>query len=145
MKFTFSLESVLKVREHREQAQKQAYALETRNMQEIKSQLIDARDKLDQMNSEEGLNSISNIQHMRRQFSHMQQMHAMIGKLNQDLTRADKRVSTERERLVEAHRLTHIMESAKEREFARYRHEFNQAEQKQMDDISSIIAVRKGL
>lgn len=145
MKFTFSLESVLKVREHREQAQKQAYALETRNMQEIKTQLLSARDQLEQMTHEDAVTTTANIQHMRRQFSHMQQMHALIGKLHTDLSKADKRVATERERLVEAHRLTHIMESAKEREFARYRHEFNQAEQKQMDDVSSIMTARKSL
>lgn len=142
MTFKFSLEPVLKVNEHREKQQQQKYAAQVKQMQSIKDKIDDLKDRIDQTDDASEARYTS-IHALRARYGVLEQMHVEIGKLEKELVLVDERVDAERKKLVEAHRKTHMMETMKTKEFTTFRHQVNQLEQGQMDEVAAQIVSRR--
>lgn len=137
MKFKFSLDPVLKVRDHKKKLQKQKLAEEMANKQEI----LELREQVQQKlkgyleNAEQA--EIQNIQMVRQRGSHIQQVHQKMKKLSEKLSEADKNVSKARTDLAEAHKNLHIIEKVKEFEKSIFNDNVAKQEQKFMDEIAT--------
>lgn len=136
MKFRFSLEPVLRVREHREKVQKQKLAEKQRMKKVISEKKSKITKELEQFLGEKDKAPVHDIRKLRNAYAHLEQSHRKIGKLDREMNKADEEVNRERDKLVKAHRETHIMEKVKDREHRIFKEKINKAEQKLMDEIS---------
>ncbi|MDI6401982.1 flagellar FliJ family protein [Balneolaceae bacterium ANBcel3] len=138
MKFKFSLEPVLKVREHKEKLQKQKLAEKQRQKQIISDKKDQVAAELEQFLGEKDKSAVYDTRKLRNAYAHLEQSHQLMGRLARDMDKADKAVSTERNKLVKAHRDTHIMEKVKDREHSIFKKQLEQLERKQMDEVASL-------
>ena len=137
MKFRFSLEPVLRVREHKEKIQQQKLAEKQRIKKVLSEKKSKVAEELDQFLGEKDKASAFDIRKLRNAYAHLEHSHQMIGKLERDMDKADEAVTRERDKLVKAHRDTHILEKVKEREHCTFRDEVDRVERKQMDEIAA--------
>ncbi len=137
MKFRFSLEPVLRVREHKEKVQQQKLAEKQRIKKVLSEKKSKVADELEQFLGEKDNASAFDIRKLRNAYAHLEHSHQMIGKLERDMDKADEAVNRERDKLVKAHRDTHILEKVKEREHCTFRDEVDRVERKQMDEIAA--------
>jgi flagellar protein FliJ len=137
MTFRFSLEPVLLVREHKEKQQRQKLAREMKRKQSLAEQKEAIAAELEDFLGQKDLHKVHDIRKLKNSYSHLEHAHNAMGKLDRDIKKADKAISRERDKLVVAHRETHIMEKVEEREYAVYRTELERAEQKVMDEIAT--------
>ncbi|MDR8394253.1 flagellar export protein FliJ [Aliifodinibius sp. S!AR15-10] len=137
MKFTFSLEPVLKVRKHREKIQKQKLAEKLTE----KKQLTERREKLKKklehclVNAEQ--DEPESIRKLRRQSKYLQQIRRNMEELNMELKKVEGEVEEEREKLAAVHQKRHIMEKVKEKERREMAEKLAKREQKIMDEIAT--------
>jgi flagellar protein FliJ len=139
MKFKFSLESVLRVREHKEKLQKQKLAEKLRMKQMILDKKSEIATGLNEFlnNQEMDKGKVHDIRKLRSSYAHLEQSHQIIGRLDREMARADRDVSKERDKLAEAHRETHMLEKVKDREQKAFRKEEERRERSQMDEIAA--------
>jgi flagellar export protein FliJ len=143
MTFRFSLEPVLKVNEHREKVQQQKYADQVKAAQDIKTKITDLNNQLLNAKDEEAGTSLANVHAFRTRIGMIEQAHQQIHHLRNDLVKVDEKVKVERQKLVEAHRKTHMMETIKGKEFTAFRQFVDKVEQVQMDEVASQIVSRR--
>lgn len=137
MKFRFSLEPVLRVREHREKIQKQKLAEKQRIKQVISDKKTMIAKELEQFLGEKDKSSVYDVLKLKNAYAHMENSHQLMGKLARDLEKADQAISNERDKLVKAHRETHMLEKAKDREHEEFKKETDRTERKQMDEVAA--------
>lgn len=137
MKFKFSLQPVLNVREHREKIQKQKLAEKIRIQQDISEQRTKIAAGLEEFLSQKDSHRVYDIHKLRNSYAHLEQTHQVMEKLDRDIEKAEVAVKNERNKLVKAHRDTHILEKAKEREHHSYMKEESRKERIRMDEIAA--------
>lgn len=137
MKFKFSLDPVLKVRNHKKKVHKQKLAEEMANKQEIVKLRDQVQVKLKSFLENTEHTEIQNVQMVRQRASHIQQVHQKMKKLSEELSEADKNVSKARNNLAEAHKNLHIIEKVKEFEKSIFNDNMAKQEQKFMDEIAT--------
>ncbi len=137
MTFRFSLEPVLRVREHKEKLQRQKLAEEMKRKQKIAEQKETVEAELKHFLAQKDLHKAHDIRKLKNSYVHLEHAHNAMGKLDRDMKKVDKAIFRERDKLVVAHRETHIMEKAKDREFSTYKMELERTEQKAMDEIAT--------
>lgn len=137
MKFKFSLDPVLKVRDHKKKIQKQKLAKEMANKQEILELREEVQMKLKGFLENDEKTEIQNVQMVRQRSSHIHQVHQKMKKLSEELSEADKNVSKARTDLAEAHKNLHIIEKVKEFEKSIFNDNVAKQEQKFMDEIAT--------
>ncbi|MDG5766747.1 flagellar export protein FliJ [Balneolales bacterium ANBcel1] len=137
MKFRFSLEPVLRVREHKEKIQQQKLAEKQRIKQILDERKSEIADELKQFLGEKEKASVYDIRKLRNAYAHMEHTHQMMGKIDRDAGKAQDEVNRERDKLLKAHRETHILEKIKDREHSAFREEADRMEQKHMDEIAA--------
>ena len=137
MKFQFSLNSVLKVRNHEQKMKKQKLAEEMAHKQEILKLREEVQEKLNGYLENEESEEIMNVQQVRQRAAHIQQVHEKMKKLSEELSRADLKVSKARKGLSDAHKNLHIIEKVKEFEHAVFKENVAKDEQKFMDEIAT--------
>ncbi|MBP3191938.1 flagellar export protein FliJ [Natronogracilivirga saccharolytica] len=137
MSFKFSLEPVLKVREHREKVQRQKLAEEMKRKQRISEQKEAVQADLEQFLGQKDKHKVYDVQKLRNSYAHLEHSHNVMGKLERDMQKAEDAIHKERNKLVTAHRETHIMEKAKDREFSAWKEDLERNEQKAMDEIAT--------
>ncbi|MAO63684.1 MAG: flagellar export protein FliJ [Balneola sp.] len=137
MKFQFSLDSVLKVRNHEQKMKKQKLAEEMAHKQEIIKLREQIKDKLSGYLQDDDSEQIMNVQQVRQKAAHIQQVHEKMKKLSDELGRADLKVSKARKHLADAHKNLHIIEKVKEFEHAAFKENVDREEQKFMDEIAT--------
>jgi len=137
MTFRFSLEPVLRVREHKEKLQRQKLAEEMKRKQKIAEQKETVEAELKSFLAQKDLHKAHDIRKLKNSYVHLEHAHNAMGKLDRDMKKVDKAIFRERDKLVVAHRETHIMEKAKDREFSTYKIELERTEQKAMDEIAT--------
>lgn len=137
MTFKFSLDPVLKVRDHQQKMKKQKLAEEVANKQEILNLQNQVQEKLKGFLEKSDQSEVHNIHTMRRNASHIQQVHQKMKQLSDQLSKADKNVDVARTKLVEAHKNLHIMEKMKEFERSEFDSAVEKGDQKFMDEIAS--------
>ena len=136
MKFNFSLNSVLKVREHQETFQKQRLAQELQNKKRIERIRSEVNHKLDSYLKENQFEQVASIHTMKRYGSHILEANQQIHQLNQKESSAEKKVHNEQVKLEKAHKEKHIMEKAREFEFNIFSQKLSRSEQNSMDEIA---------
>ncbi|MEX0722420.1 MAG: flagellar export protein FliJ [Gracilimonas sp.] len=137
MKFKFSLDPVLKVRNHKKKVQKQKLAEEMVQKQEIQKLKDEVQGKLKGYLQSSEENEIQNIHTVRQRASHMQQVHKRMKDLSDKLSKADENVSKARIDLAEAHKNLHIIEKVREFEKSIFNENVAKNEQKFMDEIAT--------
>lgn len=137
MTFKFSLDPVLKVRDHQKKMQKQKLAEEVANKQEILNLQKQVQTKLKGFLKESDQKEVQNVHTLRQRASHMQQVHQKMKELSEELSKADENVTNARTQLAEAHKNLHIMEKMKEFERSEFDDEVAKGEQKFMDEIAT--------
>lgn len=137
MKFTFSLEPVLKVRKHQEKLKKQELAEELQKKQEIDDLRSEVMEKLSGYLRHEHHQKAASIHTIRQRGQHMVQANHTMNKLNQDLEKAESEVGKKRQNLAEIHKKRHVLEKVKEKEFERFKHHFEMTEQYHLDEIAT--------
>lgn len=137
MTFRFSLEPVLRVREHKEKLQRQKLAEEMKRKKKIAEQKETVEAELKHFLAQKDLHKAHDIRKLKNSYVHLEHAHNAMGKLDRDMKKVDKAIFRERDKLVVAHRETHIMEKAKDREFSTYKMELERTEQKAMDEIAT--------
>lgn len=136
MKFNFSLNSVLKVREHQETFQKQQLAKELQNKKRIEKLRTEVNQKLDHYLKANEYEQVASIHVMKRFGSHIVEANQQIHQLNQREQSAEKKVQNEQIKLEKAHKEKHIMEKAREFEYSIFSEKVSRSEQNSMDEIA---------
>lgn len=137
MKFTFSLDSVLKVREHQEKIQQQKLAKEMQREKNIQDVQNKVTAKLNQLLKSDSVNQFESVHSMKRLGSHMMEAHQTMERLNGQKKEAEIAVDRERIDLAKAHKKKHIMEKVKELELNLFSEKVSRHEQIRMDEIAS--------
>lgn len=137
MKFKFSLEPVLKVRQHQEKIQKQKLAEEVSNKNKITLLRNEVQGKLETYLEDQNNDPVANIHLIKRHNAHLLQVNDHINKLQDQEKEADGKVSEERGKLAEAFKKLSILEKVKETEHGAFISDVAKADQKFMDEISS--------
>lgn len=137
MKFQFSLDSVLKVRNHEQKMKKQKLAEEMAHKQEIIQLREQIKEKLKGYLQGDESEQIMNVQQVRQRGAHIQQVHEKMKKLSDELSQADLKVTKARKSLADAHKNLHIIEKVKEFEHAVFKENVDKKEQKFMDEIAT--------
>lgn len=137
MKFKFSLEPVLKVRQHQEKVQQQKLAEELTNKNKISDLRNSVQGKLESYLETKDQDKAANIHAIKTHNAHLIQVNDHINKLQQQEEQADKKVKEERSKLAEAFKKLSILEKVKENEHGTFIKDAAKIDQKTMDEISS--------
>jgi len=137
MKFKFSLDPVLKVRDHKKKMHKQKLAEELANKQQIMEVREEVQQKLKGFLDNSDNEEIQNVHMLRQRASHIQEVHVKMNKLSEDLSKADESVSRARTKLAEAHKNLHIIEKVKESELTIFNQKVAKQEQKFLDEVAT--------
>ncbi|MBO6793863.1 MAG: flagellar export protein FliJ [Balneolaceae bacterium] len=137
MKFKFSLEPVLKVRQHQEKVQQQKLAEEMTNKNKITSLRAEVRGKLESYLENQQEDQVANIHTIKRHNAHLMHVNDHINRLVKEENKADEKVQVERGKLAEAFKKLSILEKVKENEQGVFVKELAKSDQKFMDEISS--------
>ncbi|SHG14916.1 flagellar export protein FliJ [Fodinibius roseus] len=136
MKFKFSLESVLKVREHEEKLQKQKLAQKLSEKKKLHNQMADLEEKLKGHLEKADREEFENLHRLRRHTAHVHEVHQKMKKVNGSLKAVENAVDMERDKLAAVHKERHIMEKVKEDERENFIEKLSRQEQKVMDEIA---------
>lgn len=137
MKFTFSLDSVLKVREHQEKIQQQKLAKEMQRKKNIEEVRDEVTSMLNQLLRNNEVKQFESIHSLKQIGSQLIEAHQMMNRLNGENKEAEKAVNKERVDLAKAHKKRHIMEKVKELELNLFSEKVSRHEQIRMDEIAS--------
>lgn len=137
MKFKFSLEPVLKIREHEETLQQQRLA---KKMSE-KRRLIEKRSELEKKLKghleDADRKEFESLHNLRRHRAHIQEVHQQMNRLNDSLRIVEKAVNKERNKLAKVHKKRHMLEKIKEEERVEFLEKISRQQQKVMDEIAT--------
>jgi len=137
MKFKFSLEPLLKVRQHQEKVQKQKLAEELVNKNKISDLRNDVKEKLESYLYNKNEVEVANIHTIKTHNAHIVNVNQHIQKLNEQEKKVDQKVNHERSKLAEAFKKLSIIEKIKEKEHGTFLNDVAKSDQKFMDEISS--------
>jgi len=137
MKFEFSLESVLKVRKHEEDVQKQKLAEELSRKRALTRQIAELKKKIKDLIENADRGNFENLHNLRLHKSYVQEFHKRMQQLNQSLEVIDNSVKTERDKLALVHKKRNVIEKVKEEEYELYMEKVSKLQQKVMDEIAS--------
>tara|TARA_B100000508_G_C11325660_1_gene211699 strand:+ start:51 stop:479 length:429 start_codon:yes stop_codon:yes gene_type:complete len=137
MKFKFSLEPVLKVRQHQEKIQKQKLAEEISNKNKITLLRNEAQKKLENYLDNKKNQTAANIHLIKRHNAHIVEVNEHINKLGDKEKEANGKVKNERGKLAEAFKKLSILEKVKETEQGLYVKAEASVDLKFMDEIST--------
>ncbi|MBO6537107.1 MAG: flagellar export protein FliJ [Balneolaceae bacterium] len=137
MKFKFSLEPVLKVRQHQEKVQQQKLAEEMTNKNKITTLRAEVKGKLENYLENQQGDKVANIHTIKRHNAHLVHVNDHINRLKQEENKASEKVQEERGKLAEAFKKLSILEKVKENEQGVFVKELAKSDQKFMDEISS--------
>ena len=116
MKFKFSLEPVLKVRQHQEKVQQQKLAEEMTNKNKITSLRAEVKGKLENYLENQQEDKVANIHTIKRHNAHLMHVNDHINRLKNEENKASEKVKEERGKLAEAFKKLSILEKVKENE-----------------------------
>lgn len=130
-KFTFTLKTVLRVRKHQEQVQKQALA-------KVVQKKFALEDRKDEVNTELVTYTNSPLQTMGKlHFEYIQSRHSQMFNLSNRIKKVDVDVDRERKKLMEARQKTKALENLESKQRIEFIYELDRAEQIQMNEIAT--------
>ena len=137
MKFKFSLESVLKVREHEEEIQKQKLAQKLSEKKKLHNQMAELEEKLKGHLEKTEREEFENLHKLKRHTAHMHEVHQKMKEVNGSLKTMENAVEAERDKLAAVHKERNIMEKVKEEEREYFIEKVSRQQQKVMDEIAA--------
>jgi len=137
MKFKFSLEPVLKVRQHQEKVQQQKLAEELTHKNKISDLRNEVQGKLESYLVNKEQHKVANIHTIKTHNAHLIHVNDHINKLQEQEDKADVKVEEERSKLAEAFKKLSILEKVKENEHGTFEKNVAKTDQNFMDEISS--------
>ena len=137
MKFEFSLESVLKVREHEEKVQKQKLAEKLNKKKHLNSIKENLKRELENHISNNGSNTYENLHDLQRKQQYINELHYKVKKVNSSLASVKRAVDEQRDILADVHKKRHIMEKVKEGERELFLEEISRQQRKIMDEVAT--------
>ncbi len=137
MKFEFSLESVLKVREHEEKVQKQKLAEKLNKKKHLNALKEKLKRKLESHMNENGNSTYENLHDLQRKQQYINDLHNKVKKVNSSLESVKKAVDQQRDKLADVHKKRHIMEKVKEGEREIFLEEMSKQQRKVMDEVAT--------
>jgi len=137
-KFNFKLETVLRVRRHREEKERQKLANLRRKKMRLEAQKSDINSDLQTFhtNRDEQIDGQSPIQH-RQQYSYIHEQHQQMKQLDNKIDHLAKEVDDQRKKLIEANKQTKILKNLKSKHKMRFLEEVDRIEQKQLNEIAT--------
>ena len=137
MKFEFSLEPVLKVREHEEKVQKQKLAEKLNKKKDLKILKQNLKNELENHISNSDGEKFLNVHDLQRQQQYINDLHEKVKKVNQSLESIKKAVDRQRDKLADVHKKRHIMEKVKEEEREVFFEQVSKQQRKVMDEVAT--------
>lgn len=137
-KFKFKLETVLRVRRHREEKARQELADLRRRKMRLESQKHEINGHLQTFNNnrDEQIDGQTPIQH-RQQYSYIHDQHQQIKQLDNKIDHLAKQVNDKRKKLIEANKQTKILSNLKAKHKMNFLEEVDRLEQKQLNEIAT--------
>lgn len=130
-KFEFTLKTVLRVRKHQEQLQKQAFA-------KVVQKKVALEDRKQQVKTDlQAYTSSPNSVMGKAHFEYIQSNHTQIFNLNNHIKKADADVERERKKLLEARQKTMALENLESKQRVEFIREQDRLEQIQMNEIAT--------
>ena len=137
-RFEFELKSVLRVRRHQEELQRQKFASARKKRQELEQRKASIEQEVAQCNDRrnravDGSTPVSHRQH----YSYLHQQQQAVRDLEQQIAKAEQQVEQERTKLVEANKKTRILENLEAKQKAAFHQKVERLEQKQINEIAT--------
>jgi len=137
MKFEFSLEPVLKVREHEEKIEKQKLAEKLNKKRDLKTLKQNLKDKLEHHVNESDGEQFVNVHDLQRKQQYINDLHNKVKQVNQSIKSVKEAVDQQRDKLADVHKKRHIMEKVKEEEREIFLEQMSKQQRKVMDEVAT--------
>jgi flagellar FliJ protein len=137
MKFKFKLESVLKIRKHEEELQKQKLGVIMQRKQLINKRLQKVRDVMIDMNDQYLSKSQMDVTNLRGYYASLQDNQEVIWDLKQQLSETDKEIIKQRNALLEANKKTQMLEKLKSKALLTFVREMDRKEQLELNEMAT--------
>jgi len=137
MKFEFSLKSVLKVRKHEEQLQKQKLAEKLSEKKALKAKKENLQQKIEKHINENSNDDFMNLHDLQRKQQYINDLYEKVKRVNNSLATIRKAVDRQRNKLADVHKKRHIMEKIREEEREVFLEEVSKKERKVMDEVAT--------
>jgi len=137
MKFEFSLKSVLKVRKHEEQLQKQKLAEKLSEKKDLKAKKENLQQKIEKHINENSNDDFMNLHDLQRKQQYINDLYEKVKRVNNSLATIRKAVDRQRNKLADVHKKRHIMEKIREEEREVFLEEVSKKERKVMDEVAT--------
>lgn len=143
MKFKFRFDSVLTIRKHEEEIQRQKYANALRVKYNIENQKAEIKEVMDKYNHAFEHKLPTGRLGIMQHYSHIQDSQQKIWELNNALKRADEEVERERLKLVEANKKTKMLEILETKDRKSFIIEMERMEERQLNEIATQLFNRR--
>ncbi|HKJ46944.1 MAG TPA: flagellar FliJ family protein [Balneolales bacterium] len=137
MKFRFKLETVLKIRKHEEELQKQKLGVIMQRKQLINSRLQKIQSVMTEMNDQYLSKSQMDVRNLRGYYASLQDKQEVIWDLRQQLAETDKEIIKQRNVLLEANRKTQMLEKLKSKALLTFVQEMDRKEQVELNEMAT--------
>jgi len=137
MKFRFKLETVLKIRKHEEELQKQKLGVIMQRKQLINSRLQKVQSVMTDMNDQYLSKSQMDVRNLRGYYASLQDKQEVIWDLRQQLAETDKEIIKQRNVLLEANRKTQMLEKLKSKALLTFVQEMDRKEQVELNEMAT--------
>lgn len=137
MKFRFKLQTVLKLRRHEENMEKQKLGLVLNEWQDLKDQKLGIEQSLSSVNQQFMSTSDFNMITMKNFYGFIHDQHNVLHRLDSELETAEEKVTEQRKKLLEANKQTRMLEKLREKEQSRFRREMEHIEQVELNEIAT--------
>ena len=137
MKFEFSLKSVLKVRKHEEQLQKQKLAEKLSEKKDLKEKKENLQQKIEKHINDNANDDFMNLHDLQRKQQYINDLYEKVKRVNNSLATIRKAVDRQRNKLADVHKKRHIMEKIREEEREVFLEEVSKKERKVMDEVAT--------
>lgn len=131
------MESVLKVRKHEEEVQKQKLAAKLSEKKALAEQKRKLQKKLERYLEQAGREDFENLHDLRRHRRYVNEVQKKVEKLNGNLKAIENAVEQQRDKLAAVHKKRHMVEKIKEEEKESFLEEYSRQQRKVMDEVAT--------
>lgn len=139
MKFKFRMESILKLRKHQEQLEKQQLAEIMSRKKDLRERRKFHEEKIKQSGdimTDDGYRSLD-LSVIRAQYAFKQDQHQEMWRLDGKLKEVEAKAEFQRKKLVDANQRMRMLEKMKDREKLRFMKKLQHLEQKELNEIAT--------
>lgn len=143
MKFKFRFDSVLTVRKHEEELQKQKFANALRTKYHLENQIAEISEVMEKYNNAFENKLPSGRLGIMQHYAHIQDSQQKIWELKNAVNRAEEEVERERLKLIEVNKKTKMLEILEKKERKSFIQEMERVEERQLNEIATQLFNRR--